>query len=696
MHSTASLCAHWEGEHTRFALFSAHATAVTLCLFDAPESAVESRRIPLERSPENVWRVAVPGCRPGQLYGYRVNGPYEPQSGHRFNPSKLLVDPYARAITGEPSASSSLYGFDPAAGPGRGGRGRDVTRTELSYNAEDSAAAMPKCVVVDPSFDWDDDRPPRTPWRDTVIYECHVRGLTKRHPRIGEARRGTYLGLVEPPLVEHLLRLGASAVELMPIHQIASESRLLTQDRRNYWGYSTLGYFAPHAGYATASRGEQVTEFKTMVRELHRAGIEVILDVVYNHTAEGDHCGPTLSLKGIDNRSYYRLQPRNRRRYVDYTGCGNTLDVAQPAVRQLILDSLRYWVGEMHVDGFRFDLAVVLGRERSDFDPCASLLAAIGEDPMLSQVKLIAEPWDLGPGGYRLGEFPRPWAEWNDRYRDAVRRFWRGDADAAAELVRRLAGSRDLFGPRGGGPAGSIHFVTCHDGFTLRDLVSYERKHNQANGEDNRDGRDQNLSCNWGHEGPTAEPAILEARARARRNLVATLALSQGIPMLLHGDELGRTQQGNNNAYCQDNELTWVDWSALDAAAESEDAKFLAFVREVLAIRRRYPALRQDRFPERDELIVLHPDGRELAPEEWREIPGALALVIAAQGDTEALLVLLNGSESRVVFNLPASVSGRSRRELIRTATAPGIAEDEAGGTLGVESFSLRVFRLGA
>ncbi len=561
------LGAVWDGSGVDFAVFSAHATAVELCLFDRLESAVESRRIALQRDAGGVWRVRVPDLGPGQLYGYRADGPWEPQCGHRFNPAKLLVDPYARAITGEPCPSTSLFGFDPrAASP------------ELSFNSEDSTEAMPKCVVVDPAFDWGDDRPPARSWEETVVYECHVRGMTKLHPEVAPELRGTYLGLVEPPVLDHLLRLGVTAVELLPVHQIAREVRLWEAGHANYWGYSTLGYFAPHADYAGGFLGQQVIEFKTMVRELHRAGLEVYLDVVYNHTAEGDHLGPTLSLRGLDNASYYRLKGSNRRRYADVTGCGNTLDVGRPAVRRLILDSLRYWVREMRVDGFRFDLAPALGRDDGAFDRGAWLFAAIAEDPDLARVKCIAEPWDLGPGGYRLGQFPPSWGEWNDRFRDAARGFWRGDFATAGELAERLAGSRDLFGRDGA--RRSVNYVACHDGFTLADTVAYEGKNNHANNEGNHDGHHHNLSCNWGCEGPTDDPAVLAIRRRVKRSLLATLACSVGVPMLSHGDELGRSQGGNNNPYCQDNETCWVDWAAADR-------ELLELTRRVMEVHRK-------------------------------------------------------------------------------------------------------------
>ncbi len=662
----------------RFRVYSAHAEKVRLCLFDAPGDAVPARRVELFRAGGDVWQVELEDVGPGQLYGYQVAGPHEPQSGHRFNASKLLVDPWARAITGEPAADASLFGFLPVGWPSPLWRQHS---SELSFSGHDSAGAMPKCVVTDPGFDWRGDQPPRTAWSDTVLYECHVKGMTRRHPGVEERLRGTYLGLAQAPVVEHLLALGVTAVELLPIHQIAREHHLMERGMANYWGYSTLGYFAPHAGYATGGRGQQVVEFKEMVRRLHEAGIEVILDVVYNHSAEGGRLGPPLSLRGIDNRGYYRLPRRSPRRYLDVTGCGNTLATGQPVVRELILGSLHYWVEEMHVDGFRFDLAPALARDgvTGDFDPAADLLREIEEDPVLSGVKLISEPWDAAPGGYQLGNFPTSWAEWNDRYRDAARRFWRGDG-GAQELARRMAGSGDVFGARG--PRSSLNFVTCHDGFTLRDQVSYEHKHNDANGEGNRDGSDNNLSRNWGHEGPSDSPEVNAVRDRARRGLLATLLLSRGVPMLLGGDELGRTQHGNNNAYCQDNETSWVDWSGIEHDGAGD---FLAFVRRLLTLRREHPSLR--RMSPAEDLRFRLPDGRDLGQAEGD--PRALAMlapaVEPAAGD---LLLLLNGTGGDVVFELPDAANNWA--ELLDTSREGGVS---GGPRERVAAFSLRLLR---
>ncbi|MCP3960415.1 MAG: glycogen debranching protein GlgX [bacterium] len=658
------------GSGVRFRLFSINAEKVELCLFDAPGDATPARRVQLRRAAtRDVWQTTVPGVGPGQLYGYRVTGPHEPQNGHRFNASKLLVDPWARAITGEPRPDPALYGFVAVGWPSELWRRHS---SDLTFSGHDSAAAAPKCVVVDPELDWRGDRPPGTSWGDTVIYECHVKGMTQRHPEIEERLRGTYLGLAQPPVIEHLQSLGVTAVELLPVHQIARESHLMIRGQPNYWGYSTLGYFAPHAGYATGGLGEQVAEFKQMVRELHRAGIEVILDVVYNHTAEGSRMGPTLSLRGIDNRSYYRLPRRQPGRYVDVTGCGNSLDLAHDPVREMVLASLRYWVDEMHVDGFRFDLASALARDgwNGDFDSNSVFFREIAADPVLSRVKLVAEPWDVGHGGYQLGRFPPEWSEWNDRYRDGLRRFWRGDGDGG-ELALRVAGSPDLFA---GSPRRSVNFVTSHDGFTLRDLVSHERRHNEANREANRDGNDHNLSRNWGHEGPILDPEIIADRDRARRNFVATLLLSRGVPMLLGGDELGRTQGGNNNAYCQDNEASWVDWSLVD-----ED--FLDFVRRLVALRREHPALRAEDTS--GESRVWPAEGSERR---------AVAMLIPAPEDGDELVLLANGSEAEVAFELPeASVGWVELLDTARGMISDG--EPVEGDAVPVAAFSLRLLR---
>jgi glycogen operon protein len=540
------LGATWDGAGVNFALFSEHATAVALCLYDERDPGKEVRQVRVEQRTDQVWHVYLPGVRPGTLYAFRVNGPYEPRQGHRFNPAKALLDPYAKAIAGTLQWNDAFFGYragDPAG--------------DVRPDDRDSAPYLPKSVVVDPTFDWEGDRPPLTRWSRTVIYEMHVKGFTRRHPEAPPELRGTYAGLAAPAAVRHLTELGVTAVELLPVHHSVTEKHQADRGLTNYWGYNSIGFFCPDSRYSSSGHlGQQVDEFKRMVKTLHRAGIEVILDVVYNHTAEGNHLGPTLSFRGIDNAAYYRLSSEDLRYHVDYTGCGNTLNMRHPRTIQLLMDSLRYWVLDMHVDGFRFDLAAALARELHDVDRLSAFFDVIHQDPVISQVKLIAEPWDLGEGGYQVGNFPVGWTEWNGKYRDTIRRYWKGDEGQVAELAYRLTGSSDLYEMGGRRPYASVNFVTAHDGFTLADLVSYDAKHNLANGEDNRDGTDDNGSWNCGVEGPTDDPAILALRERQMRNFLATLFLSQGIPMLLSGDEIGHTQRGNNNAYCQDNELS--------------------------------------------------------------------------------------------------------------------------------------------
>jgi len=666
------LGASWDGEGVNFAVFAEHATRVEVCLF-ASDDATEKARISLVEQDELVWHACLPDVRPGQLYGYRVHGPYAPPDGHRFNPAKLLLDPYAKAITGPIRWSDAVFGYVPG-----------DPEADLSLNTADSAGAMPKSVVVEPAFSWSGDRPPNVPWNRTVIYECHVKGLTARHPDVPPELRGTYLGLASDPVIEHLIALGVTAVELMPVHHFVDDRQLVERGLANYWGYNTIGFFAPDVRYATGGRGEQVSEFKTMVKRLHRAGIEVILDVVYNHTAEGNQLGPTLSMRGADNEAYYRLVPDDRRHYMDFTGCGNSLNMLHPRTIQLIMDSLRYWTLDMHVDGFRFDLAPVLARELYEVNRLGTFFDIIHQDPVLSQVKLIAEPWDLGPGGYQVGNFPAGWAEWNGKYRDAVRRFWRGDEGLVAEMATRLSGSSDLYGSGARSPYASINFVACHDGFTLEDLTSYEHKHNEANGEDNRDGADDNLSCNWGAEGPTESVPVLRMRDRIRRNFLATLALSQGVPMLTAGDEMGRTQQGNNNAYCQDNEISWVDWG-LDARRR----ELLEFTRRVFAIRRDKPGLRRRRFFRGDSVAAgvkdvtwLRADGGEMTQEDWNDgRRHVLGMLIPRQGSDErdergrpvageTLLVLVNGGTRSKYFALPKPEGPGQWIEELNTARA--------------------------
>jgi isoamylase len=599
------LGATWDGAGVNFALYSQHAERVELCLFD-PKGRREIERLDLESRTDFVWHCYLPEARPGLLYAYRVHGPNAAERGHRFDPAKLLLDPYARLIRGKISA-----------GLGRG-------------------------QVVDPAFTWGDDRPPRTPWHDTVIYELHVKGFTQLHPEVPEQLRGTYAGLATAPVINHLKRLGVTAVELLPIHAFADERRLQQNGLRNYWGYNSIGFFAPEQRYsATGTLGE----FKTLVKTLHAAGLEVILDVVYNHTAEGDHTGPTLSFRGIDNAAYYWLDPHNPRRYLNYTGCGNSFNTTHPAALALVLDSLRYWVSEMHVDGFRFDLATTLSRGPQGFERRSAFLSAVAQDPVLSQVKLIAEPWDLGEGGYQLGQFTPRWSEWNDKYRDAVRGYWKGDEGMLGELAARLSGSRDLFAPSGRSPAASVNFVTTHDGFTLHDLVSYERKRNEANLEGNRDGADHNRSWNCGVEGPTEDVKINALRSRQKKNLLATLFFSQGVPMLAAGDEFGRSQLGNNNAYCQDSELSWLDWRL-----DEERRALLEFVRELVQLRRGHAIFRSRRFPEPQQLRWLTPHGAEMGEADWR-LPFARCLGMHML--EEDLLLLLNAHHDAISFVLP-------------------------------------------
>jgi len=594
------LGAMYDGEGTNFALFSEVAEAVDLCLFD---DSGEERRIRVEEVDAFSWHVYLPNIKPGQRYGYRVHGPYDPDEGIRCNPRKLLLDPYARAIEGDIDWNSSCYSYDPA--------------NAGVVNIEDSAKHVFKSVVHHPHFDWAGDRSPDRPLHETVIYEAHLKGFTRCHPEVPEALRGTYAGFAHPAVIEHLLSLGVTAVELMPIHQFVQDDRLLQRSLRNYWGYNTIGFFAPHNEYAsTGQRGEQVNEFKAMVRTLHSAGIEVILDVVYNHTAEGNHLGPTLCFKGIDNRAYYRLVNDKPKFYYDTTGTGNSLNVSHPHTLQLIMDSLRYWITEMHVDGFRFDLAATLAREFHEVDRLSTFFDLIQQDPVVSRVKLIAEPWDIGEGGYQVGNFPALWSEWNGHYRDTVRDFWRGEPATVAEFASRLTGSSDLYQNDTRRPFASVNFVTAHDGFTLRDLVSYNEKHNEANGESNRDGESHNRSWNCGAEGDTEDPAILTLRAKQQRNFLATIFLAQGVPMLLAGDEMSRTQRGNNNAYCQDNELSWVDWSTVDEP-------LLAFARWVIAFRRAHPVFRRRRWfhgrPIRGTVDIgwFKPDGQAMTDEDW-------------------------------------------------------------------------------
>jgi isoamylase len=637
------LGATWDGSGVNFALFSKHAERVELCLFD-PKGRREVERVELRDRTDFVWHAYLPDARPGLLYGYRVYGPNDPDRGHRFDPAKVLLDPYARLIKGK------------------------------------VAAGLGRSQVVDTAFSWGEDHPPRTPWQDTVLYELHVKGFTQLHPEVPEQLRGTYAGLATAPVIEHLKRLGVTAVELLPVHSFVDERRLAQHGLRNFWGYNSIGFFAPEARYSASGT---LGEFKTMVKTLHAAGIEVILDVVYNHTAEGDHTGPTLSFRGIDNLIYYRLDAAHPRRYLNYTGTGNSFNSAHRVVLALIMDSLRYWVQEMHVDGFRFDLATTLARNSGHaFDRNGAFLSAVRQDPVLSQVKLIAEPWDVAEGGYQLGNFPPGWAEWNDKYRDAVRSYWKGDGGIIGELASRLSGSSDIFGGAGRGPTASINFVTAHDGFTLHDLVSYNHKHNEANLEANRDGTDHNRSWNCGIEGPSDAPHVRALRERQKRNFLATLLFSQGVPMLLAGDEMGRTQRGNNNAYCHDNPLSWVDWE-LDADGRA----LLDFTASVIRLRNAHPLFRRRTYfrgravrdPQMKDISWLNPDGAEMSDHDWNKaFARCLGVLVSGRGLTERderarlvedddLLLLLNAHHDTIAFTLP----GSGWRPLLDTAREP-------------------------
>jgi isoamylase len=662
------LGATWDGEGVNFALFSESAEKVELCLFDQ-FGRREIQRVSVREQTDQVWHCYLPEARPGLLYGYRVHGPYDPLKGLRFNRNKLLMDPYAKEIQNGLKWHDSHFGYR------IGHRNED-----LSYDRRDSAPGMLKGVVVDPAFTWGADRPPHTPWHRTIIYEVHVKGFTIRHPEVPPGLRGTYAALATAPVIDHLTQLGVTAVELMPVHTFVDDRHLVERGLRNYWGYNSIGFFAPEPRYcATGS----INDFKTMVKTLHSAGIEVILDVVYNHTAEGNHLGPTLSFRGIDNPAYYRLVPDNPRYYTDYTGTGNTLNMRHPRVLQLIMDSLRYWVLEMHVDGFRFDLAATLARELHEVDRLGAFLDIIHQDPILSQVKLIAEPWDLGEGGYQVGKFPVGWAEWNDKYRDVVRSYWKGDGGLIGELAYRITGSSDLYARSGRKPYASVNFVTAHDGFTLQDVVSYNSKHNEANGEDNRDGTDNNRSWNCGVEGPTDDSEVNHLRAQQKRNFMATLLLSQGVPMLLAGDEIGRTQSGNNNAYCQDNEISWIDWTP-----EHIDGETFAFVRQLIGLRNDHPVFRRSKFfqgrkikgAEIKDIVWHRPDGREMTDEEWNQefarclgvaLSGAAIDEVNERGQRvrdENFLLLMNAHFEEIPFVLPSPPIGAGWIVLIDTS----------------------------
>ncbi len=696
------LGATWDGGGVNFSLFSENATKVELCLFDGPEGNHERERIPLPEQTDQVWHVYLDEVRPGQLYGYRVHGPYEPQAGHRFNPAKLLLDPYAKAISGTIKWSDAIFGYrvgDPA--------------EDLSQDDRDSAEGMPKCIVIEPAFSWGDDRPLRTPWHQTIIYEVHIKGFTARHPQVPEALRGTYAGMASAAPIDYLRKLGITAVELMPVHHSVTDKHLAERALTNYWGYNSIGFFAPDVRHSSSgAHGAQVTEFKRMVKTLHNAGIEVILDVVYNHTAEGNHLGPTLSFRGIDNAAYYRLVQDQPRYYMDYTGCGNTLHMTHPRTLQLIMDSLRYWVLEMHVDGFRFDLASALARTLHAVERLGAFFDIIHQDPVLSQVKLVAEPWDLGEGGYQVGNFPVLWAEWNGKYRDTVRRFWRGDEGQVADFAYRLTGSSDLYEPGGRRPSASINFVTAHDGFTLHDLVSYNEKHNEVNGEDNRDGTNENFSWNCGVEGRTDDPEIIRLRKRQKRNFLATVLLSQGVPMICGGDEFGRTQRGNNNAYCHDNELSWFDWGF-----DQRGPELLSFTRYAIELVRQHPVLRRRRFfqgrrirgSEVKDLSWFRPDGKEMSDEDWSDrtirtfglrLAGDAIEEMDSEGQRivdDTLLILLNAYHEAISFILPAHRAGVRWELMLDTRHPEGRRKHrlmKGGEGYDLEARSLALLRL--
>ncbi len=688
--------ATWDGEGVNFALFSENAEKVELCLF-APDGKREVQRVEIKEQTDSVWHCYLPEARPGLLYGFRVYGPYRPEQGLRFNQNKLLLDPYAHNIVGKLRWSDALYGYT------IGHR-----RQDLSFDRRDSAGGMLRCKVIDPAFTWGDDRPPNIEWHDMVVYEMHVRGFTMRHPEVPPALRGTYAGLMCAPVIEYLKRLGVTTVELMPVHSCVDDRQLVERNLGNYWGYNTIGFFAPEARYSASGK---IGEFKSMVKTLHSAGLEVILDVVYNHTAEGNQLGPTLCFRGMDNTSYYRLSGESPRYYTDYTGTGNTLNLRHARVLQLVMDSLRYWVTEMHVDGFRFDLASALARELHEVDRLGAFFDIIRQDPVLNHVKLIAEPWDLGEGGYQVGNFPPGWAEWNDKYRDTMRAYWKGDGGLIGEFARRLTGSSDLYNRSGRRPYASINFVTAHDGFTLHDLVSYNGKHNEANGEDNRDGNDNNVSWNCGVEGPTDDETIIALRERQKRNMLGTLLLSQGVPMLVAGDEISRTQNGNNNAYCQDNEISWIDWEI-----DKRERALLAFVQRMIRLRRDHPVFRRRDFfqgrplrgGEIKDIHWLQPDGAEMTTDAW-DTGHARALAVHLAGEAleetdrrgrpvrdDNFLLFFNAGHEQQDFCLPFAENGSRWLVLLDTSRDEGLREDgvfEGGATYQLAARALALLR---
>jgi isoamylase len=688
------LGATWDGEGVNFSVFSENAVGVDLCLFDAIDSREESDRIRIREVSHHVWHCYIPGLKPGQLYGYRAHGPYDPMNGLRFNPNKLLIDPYAKAISNPVNWDDALFGYV-----------MGDAEEDLSYSDVDSAFFAPKGVVIDPAYDWEGDKPPKIPYHKTIIYETHVKGFTQLHPGIPEAIRGTYAALAHPVSIDHLKRLGVTAIELMPVHHFVIDKVLQDKGLSNYWGYNTIGFFAPDIRYChSGTLGGQVNDFKNMVKELHKAGIEVILDVVYNHTAEGNHLGPTLSFRGLDNSSYYRLTD-NRRYYMDYTGTGNTLNARMPSVLRLIMDSLRYWIEEMHVDGFRFDLAATLARELHEVDRLSAFFDIIHQDPVISQVKLIAEPWDIGEGGYQVGKFPLGWAEWNGKYRDCIRDYWRGADSMLAEFAERFTGSSDLYKADYRRPTASINFVTAHDGFTLHDLVSYNQKHNEANGEDNRDGEDHNRSWNCGVEGPTDDEEIKSLRNKQKRNFLTTLLLSQGVPMIVAGDELGKTQKGNNNAYCQDNEISWIDW-------ENADKDLMQFTSKLIHFRRNHPSFRRRLWfrgqPIKgvgiEDIAWFLPEGIEMPDENWNhDFAKSLAIflngdgirTVGPKGEKTAdnhFYLMFNGHYDQLLFKIPPKRYGTKWIKVIDTHHNFFADEGEVykpGQSLMVESRSI-------
>ncbi len=665
------LGATWDGAGVNFALYADKATGVELCLFNAPNDEKEAAKVKMTERSHQVWHIYIPDLKPGQLYGFRVHGAYEPNNGQRFNPNKLLLDPYAKAIAGKIEWSDSLFGYEVG-----------NEEEDLSLSEQDSAPFLPKCVVIDPSFDWGDDKAPRIPYHKSIIYETHVRGFTKLHPDIPEDIRGSYSALAHPVTIEYLKKLGVTAIELMPVHHFIADRHLVEKGLTNYWGYNTIGFFAPEVRYSSSGvLGEQVTEFKDMVKELHKANIEVILDVVYNHTAEGNHMGPTLCFRGIDNESYYRLVPDDKRFYMDYTGTGNTLNANLPNVLRLMMDSLRYWIQEMHVDGFRFDLASTLARELHEVNKLSAFFDIIHQDPVISQVKLIAEPWDIGEGGYQVGKFPPGWAEWNGKYRDCIRDFWRGADSMLGEFAQRLTGSSDLYEGDYRSPTASINFITAHDGFTLNDLVSYNEKHNDANGEDNNDGESHNRSWNCGAEGSTDDKEVIALRKRQQRNLLTTLFLSQGVPMLLAGDEISRSQEGNNNAYCQDNEISWTSW-------QDADEELLTFTQQLIALRKDHPVFCRRRWFQGqpikgiglEDIAWFLPDGTEMSEEHWTsDFAKSMAVFLNGRGIhtpgpkgeqiiDDNFYLIFNAHHETLEYKLPGAKYAKSWTRLLSTA----------------------------